>query len=344
MSHSTALRHRHLAAASGVNVDVLYSAISAGMLLVRRYLTGRGVDQAFADRYGSAYGRTAAKLYRDEHDGAEPRKAWSNVNGKWRRVNGFLPGDAPVLEKAFVTYKRTAEYAAPAVEPVAVDGPVEVYVKATAGYAARFEGLTGDALRRVEEQRDTSAVSDHMQGLLNVLADWKRHVDRFEATVTEADEQRLAALSWDDPRVTAWRTASGGMGAYLQARSAANAAYVDWSFDLTGSPDLDAEPVPAEPEPAADCGMVGCDGFFHDQGTHVAPLGELKLTGEGGISVELVGYEGGEQHVTVYSFDLPMDATHLRSSDPAELHALADRFHAFGDAVDTGAWRLSAGV
>ncbi|MFH9225918.1 hypothetical protein [Streptomyces lydicus] len=110
MSNSTSFRRRHLAAATGLDMGVLYTALSAGMLLVRRYLAGRGVDEAFADRYGSAYGRAAAKLYRDEHDGAEPRKAWSQVNGKWRRVNGFLPVDVPVLDKAFVTYKRTAEY------------------------------------------------------------------------------------------------------------------------------------------------------------------------------------------------------------------------------------------
>ncbi|MFB6567346.1 hypothetical protein [Streptomyces noursei] len=110
MSHSLTPRRRHIAAVCGLDLGVLYTAISAGMLLVRRYLTGRGIDEAFADRYGSAYGRTAAKLYRASHGGAEPLKAWSQVNGKWRRVNGFLPVDAPVLEEAFVTYKRTAEY------------------------------------------------------------------------------------------------------------------------------------------------------------------------------------------------------------------------------------------
>ena len=111
MSHAMEPRRRTLIAVNGVDLGVLYSTISAGMLLVRRYLTGRGVDQAFADRYGSAFGRTAAKIYRTGH-GAEPRKAWSLVSGRWRRVNGYLPADADVLDAAFAAYPRTAAYAA----------------------------------------------------------------------------------------------------------------------------------------------------------------------------------------------------------------------------------------
>lgn len=115
MSHALTSRQRHLKAATGVDLGVFYSTLSAGMLLVRRYLVGRGIDQEFADRYGSAFGRTAAKLYRTA-TGSEPRRAWSNVSGKWRRVNGYLPAEVDVLDEAFTTYKRTAEYVAP--EPV----------------------------------------------------------------------------------------------------------------------------------------------------------------------------------------------------------------------------------
>lgn len=115
MAHAAMLRQRHVRAAQAVDLGVLYSSISAGMLLVRRYLTGRGIDQEFADRYGSAFGRTAAKIYRSARD-AEPRRAWSVVSGKWRRVNGYLPAEVEVLDEAFTTYKRTAEYV---VEPAA---------------------------------------------------------------------------------------------------------------------------------------------------------------------------------------------------------------------------------
>lgn len=131
MSSPVALRQRHLNAAQAVDLGVLYSTVSAGMLMVRRYLTGRGVDQEFADRYGSAFGRTAAKIYRTSN-GTEPRRAWSLVSGKWRRVNGYLPAETDVLDEAFGTYKRTAEYVAP--EP-ATD-PSE-------GYACRLPSCDG---------------------------------------------------------------------------------------------------------------------------------------------------------------------------------------------------------
>ncbi|MEV5611527.1 hypothetical protein [Streptomyces sp. NPDC052225] len=109
MSHALTSRKRHVNAAQSIDVGVLYSTISAGMILARRYLTGRGIDQDFADRYGSAFGRTTAKAYRTAH-GAEPRKAWSLVSGKWRRVNGYLPADVDVLDEAFDTYPRTRDY------------------------------------------------------------------------------------------------------------------------------------------------------------------------------------------------------------------------------------------
>jgi len=116
VSHALTSRQRHIKASQAVDLGVLYSTVSAGMLLARRYLTGRGIDQEFADRYGSAFGRTVAKIYRTAN-GAEPRRAWSLVSGKWRRVNGYLPTEADVLDEAFSTYKRTVEYVAPEPAP-----------------------------------------------------------------------------------------------------------------------------------------------------------------------------------------------------------------------------------
>lgn len=124
MSHALTSRRRHLNAVTAVDLGVLYTTISAGMVLARRYLTGRGVDQDFADRYGSPFGRTAAKIYRTSN-GAEPHKAWSNVSGKWRRVNGYLPTETEILDEAYTAYPRTRDYvvtAEPASEPSAVEG------------------------------------------------------------------------------------------------------------------------------------------------------------------------------------------------------------------------------
>jgi len=109
-SSRRAFARRHLKAAAHVNRGVLYTAISAGMILARAFLTSRGTTAEFADRYGSAFGRTAAKTYRQQR-GTEPRRAWSLVNGVWRRVMGYRPEDLPVLDTALARYPRTAHLA-----------------------------------------------------------------------------------------------------------------------------------------------------------------------------------------------------------------------------------------
>ncbi|WP_405994075.1 hypothetical protein [Streptomyces sp. NBC_00986] len=131
MAHAAMLRRRTLAAAQDVDLGVLYTTISAGILLARRYLTGRGIDQDFADRYGSAFGRTAAKAYRTT-TGSEPRRAWSLVSGKWHRVNGYLPTEAAVLDEAYTTYPRTRDYVVTP-EPAAEPSPVEISSEETNG-------------------------------------------------------------------------------------------------------------------------------------------------------------------------------------------------------------------
>ncbi|MFG2225363.1 hypothetical protein [Streptomyces sp. NPDC048644] len=105
------IARRHVSAAAHVDTSVLYTTISAGMILIRRYLVAAGATGEFADRYGSAFGRVAAKTYRAERD-AEPRKAWSSSTGKWRRVMGYLPTDTAVLDRALAAYPRTAHLAA----------------------------------------------------------------------------------------------------------------------------------------------------------------------------------------------------------------------------------------
>ncbi|MEV7427030.1 hypothetical protein [Streptomyces sp. NPDC091212] len=413
MSNFLTSRHRRIAAAASVDKAVLYTVISSGMVLARRYLTGRGVDQQFADQYGSPFGRTAAKIYRSEF-GAEPRKAWSNVSGKWRRVNGFLPSETAVLDKAFTTYKRTAEYvpAAPAeaavveqsegsfnvfvedgrrtvislrcayeasavvnhyldagyrvssdlwgayipdamVTPqlvaggVVAPGPVEVYVKATAGYAARFEGLTGDTLRAIEEseREGTTAADDHVRCvLLPLLANWKRHLDRFEATVTDADEQAVQGLPETDPRRIAWRTANTGVDAYLKAREATRAAYVDWSFDLTGTVDIPESPQPAPVVIEPGCRVPNCEGRGHrddDETECSTVLAEMPLGEGGSLNADLVALGDEKPYVAVFSFEIQSNETHTRTSDPAELHRLADRFYGFAGQLDAAAHVLT---
>ncbi|WP_097934719.1 MULTISPECIES: hypothetical protein [unclassified Streptomyces] len=419
MSHALTTRHRRLAAAAAVDKAVLYTTISAGMVLARRYLTGRGVDQAFADQYGSPFGRTAAKVYRTEM-GTEPRKAWSNVHGKWRRVNGFLPSETAVLDKAFVTYKRTAEYIAPAPvaapaeteprtdeltvgdkvrhphdwtlitvssvetldsvgspldfhnrktdemerglrvtgtdadgETVHVDcapsylwhretlAPAEVYVNATAGYAARFEGLTGDSLRALETLHGSEAPTDHINPLLGTLADWKQHLDRFEAAVTDADEKAVEGLPEGDPRRITWRAASTGMDAFLKAQVAVHGAYVDWSFDLTASVEIDWAP-PAAPVVSEGCRIPGCDQHWHYDGLYVAQLGELPFDEGSSLPIELTSPEDEPPYIVAYAFDPVAMNMRRQMNTQADAVAFAKALRDAADAVDEAAAHLAA--
>lgn len=314
------LAHRHLNAAAGVGEDVLYYTLSAGMVLARRYLTGRGIDQAFADRYGSAYGRTAAKLYRDVH-GAEPRKAWSKVSGKWRRVNGFLPAETTILDKAFDAYPRTRDYRPPA-------DPVAVYRQATDGYAARFEELTFETLFALEDARREScdAVRDHVEQLLVVLADWRAHL-------IELRQAAPGAYSAQESR------------AYEQALNATHEAWTLWNFRYVGGPALPesfALPPAAVPDDEhAACRLDGCDGLFHREGTCAATVAELPLGAKGSLNAELVAHEGEQPHMVLFSFDVGADETHARSTDPNVLLTQAARFRAFADAIEQGARRLA---
>ncbi|MFD3521656.1 hypothetical protein [Streptomyces sp. NPDC058653] len=331
MSHTLITRRpiasRTLAAAASVDKGVLYSTISAGMVLARRYLTGRGVDQSFADRYGSPFGRTAAKIYRSE-TGAEPRKAWSNVGGKWRRVNGFLPTETPVLDKAFVTYRRTAEYVTPAEPPAA-----EVYVNAAGDFPSRFEPVTGDYLRAIERAGGTEQASEEMERLLAELADWRRHLDRYEATVTDADESAVQGLPDTHPARIAWRAASTGIDAWLRAREATHAAYVDWSFDLTGTVEVEDSPRP-EPVVVKDgCRVPGCDSYSHYENTCTATLAELKFDDGSSLPIDLVAIEGEPTYVVAWAYETGREL-HRKMTDPADVRAMAATLRDAADALD----------
>ncbi|MFD5111472.1 hypothetical protein ACFWNG_04005 [Streptomyces sp. NPDC058391] len=223
--------------------------------------------------------------------------------------------------------------------------PAEVYVKATAGYAARFWGLTGDTLRAIEEREDSTAADDHVgNALLPLLADWKQHLARFEATVTDADEKAVRGLPEGDPRMVAWRTANTGMDAYLKAREALHAAYVDWSFDLTGTVEIPEAPRP-EPVVVGDgCRVPDCEGWGHrddDESECSTVLAEMPLGNGGSLNVDLVALGDEKPYVAVFSFNVQSDETHTRTSDPAELQRIADRFHAFAGQIDHAAYVLT---
>ncbi|MEU9183337.1 hypothetical protein AB0D14_01965 [Streptomyces sp. NPDC048484] len=344
MSHALTSRQRHIKAASAVDLGVLYSTISAGMLLIRRYLTGRGVDQEFADRYGSAFGRTAAKIYRTGH-GVEPRRAWSNVNGKWRRVNGYLPTETETLDEAFTTYKRTAEYVLPA---AAEPAPAEVYVKEAGHYPAQFADLNGESLRTIERASSTEAVSEFVKAQLADLDTWQRHYEQYDrAMVGEVDQAARAAvqgLPWDDPQVQTLLNAERGQTEIQQARDILNAAYVDWSFDLTGTVEIPEPARPASPVIAEGCRIPGCDGTWHyDDGICVASLGEVRFEGEDvALPAELVAPADGPRHIVAFAYNMTSLNFRREMRDRTSARTFVGQLRALGDAIDDASAHLPA--
>lgn len=345
MSHALTSRHRHVNAAKAVDLGVLYTSISAGMLLARRYLTGRGIDQDFADRYGSAFGRTAAKIYRTAN-GSEPRRAWSLVSGKWRRVNGYLPTETEILDEAFGAYPRTAEYVAAEPAP-AVDSPVDVYAKEAGHFPAQFADITGETLRTVERVEGTDAVSTFVEAQLADLATWQQHYDQYDQAMTgELDQAARAAvqgLPLGDPQMQAFLSAERGQTEIQQARDILNAAYVDWAFDLSGTVEVPDVPRPAAPVIADGCRIPGCDGTWHYDNTCVAPLGEVTFDDPGvALPAELVAPETGPLHVVAFAYNMTSLSIRREMRDRASAAGFATQLHGLADAIDSAANSLPA--
>ncbi|MFJ7242375.1 hypothetical protein ACIQWB_35350 [Streptomyces olivaceus] len=343
MSHALTSRKRHLNAANGVDLGVLYTTVSAGMLLARRYLTGRGIDQEFADRYGSAFGRTAAKIYRTSN-GAEPRRAWSNVNGKWRRVNGYLPTETDVLDKAFDTYPRTADYVAP--ELAAEPTPVEIYNKAAGHYPAQFAGITGETLRAAERAGGTEAVERFVNVHLDDLHTWKQDTEDYDRAmvgdVDKAARREVQGRPWDDPRVQRWMQAERGMEDYLNARDTFNAAVVDWLYDLTGTVEVSDVPRPPAPTIPEGCRVPGCVGTWHYDDMCTAPLGEVQFEGEDvSLPAELVADETG-RHIVAFAYNLSSLNIRREMRDRVSAAEFTAQLRQLADAVDGAAAFLPA--
>ncbi|MFE7648653.1 hypothetical protein [Streptomyces phaeoluteigriseus] len=343
MSHALTSRQRNIKAATVVDLGVLYSTISAGMLLVRRYLTGRGIDQEFADRYGSAFGRTAAKIYRTSN-GAEPRRAWSNVSGKWRRVNGYLPVEAEILDEAFATYRRTAEYIAPQSAPEIF--PADAYLAAAGDMPAAFEKVTGELLREVERRDGSEAVTDFVTERIDDLQRWQRAVDRYAETMTndvgQAARTAVPGLAWDDPRQQTWMKAERGAEDVLAAREGLNAAYVDWAFDLAGTVEVPDVPRPSAPVIPEGCRIPSCDGTWHYDATCTAQLGEVQFQGEDvSLPAELVADESGP-YIVAFAYNMTSLNIRREMRDRPAAYAFAAQLRRLADAIDDASAHLPA--
>ena len=89
--------------------------------------------------------------------------------------------------------------------------------------------------------------------------------------------------------------------------------------------------------PATTCTTIpGCDGYWHPEAVHVAPLAEAPLA-SGSLIAEMVNDQAEGSYVTLYAYGTDLEGTALHSSDPAELYARAAAFRHFADAIERAA-------
>ncbi|MEU9285995.1 hypothetical protein AB0D57_15025 [Streptomyces sp. NPDC048275] len=218
---------------------------------------------------------------------------------------------------------------------------VSLYLMETAGYEARFAGLTGDSLRQLEtDTRNTDAPHDHVEYLNDTLTAWKGAIDAFDQAVTAADFEAIAHLPWDHPRTLGYCKASSAMDTWHACREAMHTAFLDWSLDLTGTVSID-EPSGPAPVIVADAHRVpDCTGYCVQDKVCATELADLPLDDDGHLVVELYAEPDELARVVVFAFGLSADFTALRTSDPAELSRTADKFYRFAGRIEHAAYVL----
>jgi len=224
---------------------------------------------------------------------------------------------------------------------VPAPSPVEVYNRATAGYAKKYE-VSGHSLRRLEiESGSTDEPRDHVEDLYNLLhGPWKQAIARFDATVTAADYQAVAGLPWDDPRSIAFRNASSAMDTWLACEKRLHEAWMDWSLDLTGTVEVLDLPGPDPVVVEEGHRVPDCTGFCAQDDVCAAELADLGTDEDGRLVVEVYAEPDEPVKAVVFTFDLKSDTTVLRTADPDELRRKADEFHQFASRMNHAAYVL----
>lgn len=91
-------------------------------ITIAEYLVRRGLPADW--RYGSPLGRVAARIYRATY-GREPGCAFRLINGRFRQVMTYAPGEQHVLAEAWEAYGCTAgRYVPRPAAPARRTGPV----------------------------------------------------------------------------------------------------------------------------------------------------------------------------------------------------------------------------
>ncbi|MFJ6293237.1 hypothetical protein ACIQJX_07735 [Streptomyces griseoviridis] len=216
---------------------------------------------------------------------------------------------------------------------------VSRYLLETAGYQARFDGLTGHSLRRLEIRTgNTDAPRDLVETLHAVLhGPWKWAIDRFEENVTGADFTAVAHLPWDHPRTIAYRKASSSMDTWHACKESLHEAWMDWSLDLTGTVEIPDPPGPDPVEVENGHRVPDCTGYCIQDGVCTTEVADLGDDTSGHLVTEVYAAPGEPVKAVVFAFDFASDATLLRTDDPAKLQKTGDLFHQFASRISYAA-------
>lgn len=104
----------NIAAVISLTNDVIVRATFDRFLTVEFYLRRRGISTTWITRWGKAFGRKAAALYRAAHQGASPEQRWENG----RLV--YVYSDIDALDGA-MTHYTAHKVAGPLLSSVAYD-------------------------------------------------------------------------------------------------------------------------------------------------------------------------------------------------------------------------------
>lgn len=76
--------------------------------------------------------------------------------------------------------------------------------------------------------------------------------------------------------------------------------------------------------------VPGCEGHY-DDGTCSTEIADVAISDLAQLVIELYADPGEPAKLVAFTFDRKADATILRTSDPAQVQALADKFHEIGN-------------
>ena len=91
-------------------LDATVARANAGLVTTADYLTDvLGADDEFVRRFSSPFGKSVAKVYREEYGQEPPKNGLARRRTMLLSVFAYGEDELPVLAKGALNYKRTAD-------------------------------------------------------------------------------------------------------------------------------------------------------------------------------------------------------------------------------------------